>query len=132
MVLEQTTEGCNFIKKETLAQVFPCKFCEISKNNFFTEHLWAIASEHKNWTTTFQKVHLLVLTFVLQEQLPEVFYEKMFHSANVSSATNAIRWRFFFFFQSQSEANEMFCLLNKFVLFTNQNQPLNVFDKIVV
>ena len=98
MVLEQTTEGCNFIKKETLAQVFPRKFCEISKNNFFTEHLWAIASEHKNWTTTFQKVHLLVLTFVLQEQLPEVFYEKMFHSANVSSATNAIRWRFFFFF----------------------------------
>ena len=23
---------CNFIKKETLAQVFSCKFCEISKN----------------------------------------------------------------------------------------------------
>ena len=26
---------CNFIKKETLAQVFPCEFCEISKNTFF-------------------------------------------------------------------------------------------------
>ena len=26
---------CNFIKKETLAQVFSCKFCEISKNTFF-------------------------------------------------------------------------------------------------
>ena len=25
----------NFIKKETLAQVFSCEFCEISKNNFF-------------------------------------------------------------------------------------------------
>ena len=35
---------CNFIKKETLAQVFSCEFCEISKNNFFTERLWATAS----------------------------------------------------------------------------------------
>ena len=27
------------LKKETLAQVFSCKFCEISKNTFFTKHL---------------------------------------------------------------------------------------------
>ena len=32
------------IKKETLAQVFSCEFYEISKNIFFTEHLWATAS----------------------------------------------------------------------------------------
>ena len=32
-------QACNFIKKETLAQVFSCEFCEISKKNFFTEHL---------------------------------------------------------------------------------------------
>ena len=38
-------QACNFIKKETMAQVFSCEFCEISKNNFFTEHLWATASE---------------------------------------------------------------------------------------
>ena len=31
--------ACNFIKKETLAQMFSCEFCEISKNTFFTEHL---------------------------------------------------------------------------------------------
>ena len=30
----------NFIKKETLAQVFSCEFCEISKNIFLIEHLW--------------------------------------------------------------------------------------------
>ena len=30
--------NCNFIKKESLAQVFSCEFCQISKNNFFTEH----------------------------------------------------------------------------------------------
>ena len=27
------------LKKETLAQVFSCEFCEISKNTLFTEHL---------------------------------------------------------------------------------------------
>ena len=27
-------QGCNFIKIETMAQVFPCKFCEISKTTF--------------------------------------------------------------------------------------------------
>ena len=37
-------QACNFIKKETLAQVLSCEFCEISKNTFFTEHLWATAS----------------------------------------------------------------------------------------
>ena len=26
-------EACNFIKKDTLAQVFSCEFCEISKNS---------------------------------------------------------------------------------------------------
>ena len=28
----------------TLALVFSCEFCEISKNTFFTEHLWTTAS----------------------------------------------------------------------------------------
>ena len=27
--------ACNFIKKETLAQVFSCQFCEIFNNTFF-------------------------------------------------------------------------------------------------
>ena len=38
-------EACNFIKKETLAQVFSCEFSEISKNTFSTEHLWTTACE---------------------------------------------------------------------------------------
>ena len=36
----------NFIKKEALAQVFSCEFCEIFKNIYSTEHLWATASEY--------------------------------------------------------------------------------------
>ena len=38
-------ETYNLIKKETLAEVFSCEFCEISKNTFFTEYLRATASE---------------------------------------------------------------------------------------
>ena len=30
----QKVSACNFTKKETLAQVFSCEFCEISKNTF--------------------------------------------------------------------------------------------------
>ena len=33
---DSTQVFLNFIKKETLAQVFFCEFCEISKNTFFT------------------------------------------------------------------------------------------------
>ena len=39
-------QNFNFIKKETPVQVFSCEFCEISKNTFFTEHHWTIASVH--------------------------------------------------------------------------------------
>ena len=35
-----------FFKKETLAQVFFCEFCETSKKTLFTEHLWTTASVH--------------------------------------------------------------------------------------
>ena len=34
-VLCEKGGACNFIKKEALAQVFSCEFCEISKNTFF-------------------------------------------------------------------------------------------------
>ena len=38
----------SFIKRETLAQVLSCGFCEISKNTFFTKHLCATASGRMN------------------------------------------------------------------------------------
>ena len=45
----QKHEACNFMKKkETLAQVFSCEFCEISKNTFFTEQILATASSKSN------------------------------------------------------------------------------------
>ena len=33
-IIKLQASACNFIKKETLAQVFSCEFCEISKNTF--------------------------------------------------------------------------------------------------
>ena len=37
--MKSQDSACNFIKEESLAQMFSCEFCEISKNIFFTEHL---------------------------------------------------------------------------------------------
>ena len=34
-LIKLQAQACNLIKKETPALVFSCKFCEISKNNFF-------------------------------------------------------------------------------------------------
>ena len=34
-----------FHKIHRKTPVFFCEFCELSKNSFFTEHLWATASE---------------------------------------------------------------------------------------
>ena len=38
-------QSLNFNKKDTLAQVFSCEFCEAFKDSFFTEHLWTAASD---------------------------------------------------------------------------------------
>ena len=40
---------------ETLAQVFSCEICEISKNTFFTEHIWTSASEYTLLCKHFQR-----------------------------------------------------------------------------
>ena len=45
--LEISPNACNFIKKETLAQVFSCEFCEISKNTFFRRTPLVAASVEK-------------------------------------------------------------------------------------
>ena len=39
----------NFIKKDTLTQVFSCEFSEISKNAFFIKHLWYTSLTEHLW-----------------------------------------------------------------------------------
>ena len=43
-ISQNSHENTCAIKQETLAQVFSFEFCEIFKNDFFTEHLWTTAS----------------------------------------------------------------------------------------
>ena len=39
-------QACNFIKKETLTQVFSRKFCKVSKNTFFTVNRTSTTRSH--------------------------------------------------------------------------------------
>ena len=56
-------EACNFIKKDTLAQVFSCEFCEIFKNTFFTEYIWMTASDDlKNEIIETERIYLFILS----------------------------------------------------------------------
>ena len=43
-LIKLQASACNFVKEETLAQVFSCEFCKISENSFFKGHLRATAS----------------------------------------------------------------------------------------
>ena len=56
--------ACNFIKKETLAQMFSCESCQISKNTFFTEHICTSAFEliHKQNCPAMVEVNLWNVT----------------------------------------------------------------------
>ena len=62
-LIKLQASGCNFIKKETLSQMFSCEFREISKKTFFIEHLWATASQKNvnrtNITPTLRNVSIL-------------------------------------------------------------------------
>ena len=42
---KKVPKACNFIKKETLAQVFSCEFCEISKNTFLQKNSVAASAK---------------------------------------------------------------------------------------
>ena len=44
--LSYRLEGCNFVKKETPAQVFSQHFCKIFKNTYFVEYMRTVASEN--------------------------------------------------------------------------------------
>ena len=47
-LIKLKAKACNFIKKETLTQVFPCEFCEISKNPFLYRTSLVATSEGAN------------------------------------------------------------------------------------
>ena len=60
-------EACNFIKKDTLAQVFSSEFCEISKNTFFIKHLWTTAYIYFDITKSLFRIQQYYITLFYQE-----------------------------------------------------------------
>ena len=61
-LIKLQAEACNFIKKETLAQVFSCELCETSKNTFFIEHLrWILLFLEKSYLNS----DLLIMTYIM-------------------------------------------------------------------
>ena len=73
--IHRKTPVPKFIKKETLAQVFSCEFCEISKNIFFTEHLRATASVSSLYVFCLKHSPLLIWDII---QLPGAYCERLF------------------------------------------------------
>ena len=64
--------SCNFIKKEALAQVLPCEFCETSKNTFSTEHPRTTASDYSSVEGQFCVNHLHTFTKISLIDLEEL------------------------------------------------------------
>ena len=55
--LQVQAEACNFIKKETRAQVFSGEFCVISKSTFsYTTHPWLLLSAASTAESIFESV----------------------------------------------------------------------------
>ena len=77
--------ACNFIKKETLAQVFSSEFCEVSKNTFSYGRPPVAASEMK-WfwiwkrNTNWKKVgfKMILISFQQQRSMPKTNILKYF------------------------------------------------------
>ena len=64
--------ACNFIKKETLAQVFSCEFCKISKNTFFLQNTSGgcfcstlqFILKSRNYCVLFTSIFLILIKFL--------------------------------------------------------------------
>ena len=65
---------CNFIKKETLAQVLSREFCKISKKTFFTERVWSIVQRTSVKTFKLMLNEILLLNVACS-------VEKIIHNA---------------------------------------------------
>ena len=79
-LIKLQAKACNFIKKETLAQVFSCKFCKISKNTFFIEHL-SVAAFGKCFPVNLSRFKYPYINYnyslLFQKQPPEVFCKEI-------------------------------------------------------
>ena len=120
--------SCNFIKKEALAQVFSCEFCEISENTFFTGHVWWLllgVSWMLLWTVDI--CLLLVLNFVFHSlHLISASYSSfIIQTSSESASFSSFKYRFL----SSVEAATRGVLWKK--LFLKNSRNCLFFNKVV-
>ena len=89
--------ACNFIKKGSLAQVFFCEFCEISKNTFFYKTLPVAASVkdsnylHLNLTWKFAYVNCGRWQLIRKRSKSKIFIcFKLFLPQNIFKKTTTL------------------------------------------
>ena len=58
---ENTCAGVSFLIQAFL--VFSCEFCKISNNTFFTEHVWATASQIRRRSLNISKTRTTTINF---------------------------------------------------------------------
>ena len=102
--------ACNSIKKETLAQVFSCEFCQISKNTFFIERLCWMLLLKSLWI--YQKVSD-ILKSGCGSSRPCRFYQKVISKSFVKLTGKCLPW------------NPNF---SKLEVLVNQNNVWNLFN----
>ena len=95
-LIKLQAEACNFIKKETLAQVFSCEFCEISKNTF-SHRTPLVAASVDSMNNIFRKtVFLDICQFVfIFQSLQKRLFPKLFESWKWHKSKTIIVSRFY-------------------------------------
>ena len=96
-----------------LAQVSSCEFCEISKNTFFTEHLWTTASIFMSFTNS--RIYWRV--YVMVASVNDRKTEKMILADIYLLKINNINTRNMFKVIKKTERRQWSCAGNSFVNF---------------
>ena len=93
--LEISKKACNFIKKETQAQVFSRKFCKISKNMFSTEP----AAKHLQATTSAPSSSLSLILLLISPMFVFRSISKGFKEfePGISFSLSHFHWFYFLF-----------------------------------
>ena len=73
----------NFVKKDTLAQVFSCEFCEISKNTFFYRIVLVAASIDRRKNLLRRYSNTDVFLWILRNFPDQLFYRALPVAASV-------------------------------------------------
>ena len=127
-------QAYNFVKKQTLAQVFSCEFCEISKNMFsYRRPLVAASLSDENgffrWKITKRQC-----SFIKKETLAQVntpvnfvkFLKTPFHRTPLGDCF-FIRWKWFFPMKKLQKVNVVRIMYQ--LLKTNKNSNKDLINR---